>query len=271
MNPNASSGSVRSTLAILKADQPLRKSLVLGTMRMLEVERTSEDWLGFLGQVCDLGIRTLHSSVEYESFALLSTLLGRMASDGTGPEFRHIVKLAEPSFDDQDFDAHRLEQKVRDYCATLSSPVVHDIQWMWRQGLNDDPLRVSQFRYKLDLISSAVAGLKQSGLIERFFCFPYSVVFGQVALEHPGIDGLVVYRNIHETDYDDLIERSHALSKPCQIIRPFNAGSVLGQGKLSPEEALAFALSQPAVESAILSSNSIEHLRRLMSVAGGAQ
>jgi aryl-alcohol dehydrogenase-like predicted oxidoreductase len=235
-------------------------------MRMLAVERSREEWLDYLGQVHSLGIQSLHSSLEYDSFGLLTSLLRSMARNGSGPTFRHIVKLAEPSFDDHGFAAHRLERKVRDYCTALSTPVVHDLQWMWRQGLSEDTQRVNQFRAELGVIGEAVARLKQEGLIERFFCFPYSLAFGRVAVEHPAIDGLVVYRNLLETDYEDLIDRSHALSKRCQIIRPFNAGSVLGHGKPSPEDALRFALDKPAIESTILSSNSIEHLRQLMPV-----
>lgn len=240
-------------------------------MRLLEVERTREDWIYFFGHVHSLGIRALHSSHEYESFGLVSSLLKEMEGDGNGTAFRHIVKLAEPSFDDCGFDAQRLEEKVRSYCSALSTPLVHDVQWMWRQGLNEDMQRVSHFRDQIDSIGNAARGLKQAGLIERFFCFPYSVAFGREAMEHPAIDGLVVYRNRLETVYDELIDRCRALSKPCQIIRPLAAGSALGKGKPSPADALRFALDKPAIESAILSSNSVAHLQELVSVVGTEQ
>jgi hypothetical protein len=233
-------------------------------MRFLEVERTFSDWIAFLKQAHSIGIHTLHSSSEYESFDLLTALLASPELRAGNCHFRHIVKLAEPSFDDAGFDAERLTQKVQAYCTALSTPVVHDVQWMWRAGLKEDAARVSQFENQLDEIAQTVAQLKQDQRIERFFCFPYSIEFAQVALEHPCVDGLVVYRNVQETAYDALLDRSAALGKPCHIIRPFNAGSALAPKGATPAKQLAAALNKPAIESAILSSNNIGHLEELM-------
>ena len=252
-------------LAILRTSQKFPKSLTLGTMRLLEVERSADDWVVFLDAVHDLGITTLHSSSEYESFSLLCSLLDRRAAREKPRQFRHIVKLAEPSFDDADFSAERLEEKILSYCSALATPVVHDIQWMWRSDLDDDSMRIEKFKSRLDSIGDAVQKLKTAGLIERFFCFPYSPAFGATALEQDAIDGLVVYRNIQETEYDGLIDRSHVLKKPCQIIRPFNAGNVAQADARPMSEHLDFALDKPAIESAILSSNKIEHLQSLVS------
>lgn len=251
-------------LVILRTSQTVPKPLTLGTMRLLEVERSADDWVVFLDAVHDLGITTLHSSSEYESFSLLSSLLSKMATQEKPRQFRHIVKLAEPSFDDADFSAERLEDKIHAYCDALATPVIHDIQWMWRSELNEDPVRIEKFKSRLDSIGDAVQKLRTAGLIERFFCFPYSPAFGAIALEHDAIDGLVVYRNIQETEYDGLIDRSHILKKPCQIIRPFNAGNVAQADARPMSEHLDFALDKPAIESAILSSNNIKHLQSLV-------
>jgi hypothetical protein len=251
---------------ILVAETASGQSLALGTMRMLAVDRSAAKWLDFLSEAHTLGLQSLHSSVEYDSFPLLSSLLSQGTKAEYFPKFRHIAKLAEPSFDDACFDASRLRNRVEAYLSALSTPVLHDVQWMWRQSLNTDELRVEHFERQLDLIAEAAGRLKRDGLIERFFCFPYSVAFGRVALEHEAIDGLIVYRNVQETEYDPLIDRSYALSKPCHIIRPFNAGAALGTDQREHAELLAFALDKPAIESAILSSNSIEHLRQLAAV-----
>jgi hypothetical protein len=250
----------------LVTDTLARQSLALGTMRMLEVERSETEWLDFLLKVHALGLQSLHSSVEYDSFPLISSLLSYGSKTESFPAFRHIAKLAEPSFDDGDFDASRLRSKVETYLRALSTPTLHDLQWMWRKSLNEDAQRVSQFERQLDRIAQEVSRLKRDGLIERFFCFPYSVAFGRKALEHEAVDGLIVYRNVQETEYDPLIDRSYELSKPCHIIRPFNAGAALGPDKRTHVEHLTFALDKPAIESAILSSNSIEHLAQLASV-----
>jgi hypothetical protein len=236
---------------------------------MLEVERSQEEWLSFLTDVFAIGIRSLHSSSEYDSFPLLGNLLARGSARDAFPEFRHIVKIGEPSFDDSEFDAERLDEKVRAYLDALSTPILHDIQWMWRQNLKDDSHRIVQFVAQLDEMAGAICRLKQAGLIERFFCFPYSVGFGRVALEHEAVDGLVVYRNVQETEYDALLDRAEELSKPCHIIRPFNAGGAFADEGRSVRGHLAFALGKPAIESAILSSNSLDHLRQLTSLVVG--
>ena len=253
-------------LVCLVPEWPASQSLAWGSMRMLEVNRSETEWLDFLSEAHSLGFDSLHSSNEYESFPLLSSLLHSGTKRPSFPVFRHIAKLAEPSFDDHSFAAARLEAKIHSYLAALSTPVLHNVQWMWRHNLQLDSQRISDFQRQLDAIADAVGRLKRAGLIERFFCFPYSVEFGRVALEHEAIDGLVVYRNVQETEYDALIDRSAALSKLCHIIRPFNAGTIITQAKKTPEDVLKFAMDKPAIKSAILSSNSIEHLRELAMV-----
>lgn len=249
----------------------LAKTLTLGTMRLLEVERNQDQWVAFFAAVHGLGIRSLHSSAEYESFPLLASVVASQSFADARLQFRHIIKLAEPSFDDSGFDAGRFEERVRAYCHAFATPVVHDVQWMWRQKLNDDSARISDFRAQFERIADAVEMLKSKGLIERFFCFPYSIEFAQVALGLPMIDGLVVYRNAQEVDYDPLILLSGSLGKPCHIIRPFNAGKVFADRRLSPAEHLRLALDLPAIESAILSSNNIKHLEQMACALKGTE
>jgi aryl-alcohol dehydrogenase-like predicted oxidoreductase len=263
-SPNAFFGNVLLTLEILDTELPAEKSIILGTMRLLELERSSEQMHDFLRAVFRLGIRKLHSSSEYGSFSVLSDLLVSAARNGTPYEFRHVVKLAEPSFDDPDFDARRLEAKIGEYCRKLATNRIDDVQWMWRFDLKDDKKRVSHFERRLENIVEVVARLKQNGLIKRFFCFPYSRDFASYALEHRTIDGLVVYRNYIEREYDDHIERCHDLGKKCIIIRPFFSNIENTQSsEKSHLERLSFSLNKPAIESAILSSNSIDHLSEL--------
>jgi hypothetical protein len=257
-------------LEISVTDTPSRQSLALGTMRMLEVERSEAEWLDFFSKAHALGFHSLHSSGEYDSFSLLTSLLSQGAKLESFPTFRHIAKLAEPSFDDGGFDAPRLRSKVESYVSALSTSVLHDVQWMWRQSLIEDELRIVHFQCQLDSVAEAVCRLKRDCLIERFFCFPYSVAFGRVALEHEAIDGLIVYRNAQETEYDQLIDLSYKMHKRCHIIRPFNAGAAISVDHRTHADHLAFALNKPAIECAILSSNSIKHLEQLSGVVGRA-
>lgn len=247
------------------------KYLTLGTMRFLEVERSRAEWLGFLRSARDSGVVALHSSSEYESFPLLQSLLGQAGTAQPDLGYRHIAKLAEPSFDDAGFSGQRLTEKVLAYCVALSTPILHDVQWMWRQGLGDDVQRRRDFAAALDDIGRAVSDLKRQGLIERFLCFAYSPAFAEAAIAHEAIDGLVAYRNMRERDYDAAIARCGALGKVCHIIRPFDAGAALTSTDQTPEQLLRSAIDMPAIETAIVSSNSKDHLAQLAAAIGSAR
>lgn len=252
--------------ANLKINSVRSKYITLGTMRFLEIDRSISEWLYFLCQARDLGVLALHSSSEYASFHLVKTLLSESLFSGHGSGFRHICKLAEPSFTDTRFSAENLERKVHDYCEALSTPVLHDVQWMWRQNLDDDGRRQADFMRSLDEIGAASINLKRQGLIERLLCFPYTNDFAAAAIEHEAIDGLVVYRNRREREYDDVIRRCGDLSKVCHVIRPFDSGGALDLSSNTPGDLLRFALDLPAIETAILSTNNLEHICELTSV-----
>ncbi len=238
--------------------------LIYGTMRMGEVTRSVTEWSDFLISVHALGITKLHSSSEYESFPLLCEILQHLAQCEDPLEFTHIAKLAEPSFDDADFDAGRLEQKIDAYRKALGSECIHDVQWMWRQNLNDDAGRIEQFEQALAAIAPAIAALKSAGKIGRFLCFPYSVDFAQAAIASEIIDGLAVYRNTDETEYDPLIQSCADIGKTVLVIRPLNAGKVLSNESIPAASHVQMALDMPAIEAGIISSNSLDHIRELL-------
>src|SRR3546814_13249080 len=73
-----------------EAFRPSRaKRLILGTMRLHEIDRTVDQWLGFFATAFRLGVRTIHSSLEYDSFPLLREILGRLRREHRDVEFRH--------------------------------------------------------------------------------------------------------------------------------------------------------------------------------------
>jgi hypothetical protein len=238
--------------------------LIFGTMRLGEEERRIEDWVAFFRDVHALGITSLHSSSEYDTFPLLCKILGKLAKTDNAPKFRHVVKLAEPSFDDAGFDAARLAEKVAEYSAALGTNCVQDIQWMWRHNLSDDAERIDAFKRNLASLTDAVAGLKSQGRIERFFCFPYSPAFASEALKSGTIDGLTVYRNAQETEYDAAIDSCAELGKPVLVIRPLYAGKVLEQSAKSAADHVQYSLNLPAIEAGIISSNNLDHIRELL-------
>lgn len=242
--------------------------IILGTMRLHEIDRDVEAWADFFLAAHKLGVDTLHSSTEYESFPLLLRILARVADIAPYTRFRHMVKLGEPHFDENDFDAERLSGRIDEYRKALNADCIADVQWMWRNGLKDDASRVAQFRAAARQIAAAFATLKSGGAVERFMCFPYTPAFADAALDMDGMDGLVVYRNIEEVEYEAALDRAGAQGKPCIVIRPFLGGRLVKDGASDPVAMVRFALDKPAIEAAVVSSSS---LGRLGQLTGGLQ
>lgn len=240
------------------------QKIIFGTMRLNEVERSIAEWVCFFQSIYERGITTIHSSSEYDSFPLLREILNQLRQDSPAVDFRHIVKLADPSFDDSEFSPERLGQTINLYRQALGADHIEDIQWMWRHDLRDDVRRQREFRRTALTISESVSHLKDSRRIGRFLCFPYSSAFADCALDVDAIDGIVVYRNTLELEYDAAIERAHSMGKAAIIIRPFAAGKNLADANKTALGQLKFALTKPGIESAILSSNNLAHIDQLV-------
>ncbi len=238
--------------------------LILGTMRLNEVSRSIAEWADYFSAVHQLGIVKLHSSSEYDTFPLVCEILAYLSRRQKPPIFKHVVKLAEPSFDDSGFDTARLVSKVDHYRHALASECIHDVQWMWRRGLDNDQERIAAFRNSANALRSAANKLKSEGKIERLICFPYSPDFADEAVRTEAVDGLAVYRNQHETEYDAVIGNCARANKMALVIRPLNAGKVLDSDKKTAVDHLQFSLDMQAIEAGIVSSNKLEHLREYL-------
>jgi predicted oxidoreductase len=238
--------------------------ITLGTMRMDAGRYTAEQWGQFLIEVHGLGVTSLHVSDEYESWPLFlqSLAAARTASADIG--FRFVAKLGEPHFDKPAFDSGRLEGHVEQYCSLLHVDCLDDIQWMWRADLDQDGKRCADFAAQADAIRSSVKKLKQSGMIRRFLCFPYSTAFAELALDLDFVDGLVVYHNARERVYEAHLDQCRTKSKMAHIIRPFFGGATLAADALEPRQQLINALDHPAIETAILSTGNMAHLHDLL-------
>jgi hypothetical protein len=239
------------------------EKIIFGTMRLAEGERTAEQTADYFAALHDLGIRTIHSSHEYESFPLVTDALQVMARREPRRSFRHMVKLAEPSFDDDDrFSADRLSRRIDHYRRALDADMLDDVQWMWRRKLDEDPGRIADFAADADAIGEAVEKERARGSIARLFCFPYTPDFAASAIGRDWVDGLAVYRNVEERDYDSALGQASAAAKTAVVIRPFFGGKLVAGA--DPAELLAAALDGPAIEAAVLSTNSIAHMRALL-------
>ncbi len=238
--------------------------ITLGTMRLGEITRSISDWVVFFENAYDLGVRTIHVSDEYDSWPLWLDIAAAYRLAVPAKPFRYIAKLGEPHFDKPRFSASRLQAAVDAYRGALSIDCLDDVQWMWRADLKEEVQRLSHFAQDATVIEEATRSLKSSGAIGRLLCFPYTLSFADAALAQSWCDGLVVYRNAQERDYDVALDTWHAAGRMAHIIRPFMAGETLGIGHASPRDQLTVSLDHPAIETAILSTARIDHLQSLL-------
>jgi aryl-alcohol dehydrogenase-like predicted oxidoreductase len=238
--------------------------LTLGIMRLDVETRTVADWAAFFVEAHDLGVKWLHVSDEYDSWPLFLEIWTEACRISPTLSFKFIAKLGEPHFDQPEFSAKRLQRRIEEYCEHLSIERLDDVQWMWRAGLEDDDRRCSAFTAQSPAIGDCVTMLKSKGKIGRFLCFPYSPAFAGLALDQDFVDGLAVYRNSLEREYEVHLDQCRARSKMVHIIRPFLGGGTLKQNNIPPRQQLIKALDHPAIETAILSTGNMAHLRALL-------
>lgn len=236
--------------------------LVYGTMRLCEHEGGPDDWARFFARLYENGITWLHSSAEYESFDLLCETLSVLRSNYPRCEFHHVVKLAEPSFGEENFVSERLNERLEHYRRRLGVKAIDEVQWMWRGQLDDDPGRVETFRRQGEEISRTFEGVKCNGGVDRFLCFPYSVPFAEAALQLGGLDGLAVYRNLREKDYDEVVARCRPPQRVLAI-RPFGAGECF-DGNSSTREMLDYVFKMPAVDGAVFTATMEKHIKEVL-------
>jgi hypothetical protein len=135
---------------------------------------------------------------------------------------------------------------------------------MWRGDLSDNEKRKRLFLEASDAISKSVHDLKAQGKIENFHCFPYDMDFAEAAVNRDFIDGLVVYRNVLETEADEVLRLSSDLGKKNFIIRPLFGGKALGATHQTPKDLVEFALDFPSVAGAVLSISSLEKIKQIL-------
>ena len=232
--------------------------IVLGSMRMDPERQGLNDWAKLLLHAPTLGVDRIHCSDEYETFFFLLTVLEEVRRSSHQLEFRFTVKIAEPHFGESDFDANRLLARIDAYREALHIDQLDCVQWMWRGNLDDKAVRLSGFSGSADRISEVVDRAKRKGIIRSFHCFPYTLDFAEQALEHPMVDGLAIYRNPLEMEYEPLLSRACAIGKRVLVIRPFKAGEALVDRGVS--NLIKFSAKSPAVEGIVVSCSSIRHL-----------
>lgn len=90
------------------------------------------------------------------------------------------------------------------------------------------------------------------------------MAFAEAAVNQNFIDGLVVYRNVLETEADAVLQLSSDLGKKNFIIRPLFGGKALEAQRQTPKDLVEFALDFPNVEGAVLSISSLEKIKQIL-------
>jgi hypothetical protein len=232
----------------------------------MDAERQSvEHWTELVLHARSLGVARLHCSDEYESFHFFLRVLAAVRRSRPGISFEFVVKLAEPHFSDGDFHAGRLQARIDAYRAALCVDRLDCVQWMWRGDLNHEDGRLRGFSAAADRLAVAMSRAKDAGAVRAFHCFPYTLEFAAAALEHPLIDGLAIYRNPLEMEYEPLVSRTGQLGKSLLVIRPFKAGHALDRGRVS--DLIGFSARLSAVNGVVVSCSSKDHLSECVEAA----
>ena len=228
-------------------------------MRMLAHSQDISFWVDFLRSMHQQGIRVLHTSVEYDSFPLLCEVLRRLRKDGIA--FRHMVKLAEPSFDEPDFSTDRLLTKLHVYQQLLGTECIENVQWMWRSNLKNLIRRMDRFSQALSAIDTCLLELKSAGHINKVVCFPYTPDFANIAIRLPNLDGLAVYWNPDEQDYLSQMTAYVQNGKQVYTLRPFSAGKFK---QATCEQLLDFTFDTDLVTGTILTASQTPHIKHVL-------
>lgn len=234
----------------------LGHQLVLGTMRLHEKGVGADEWAALFAVAWDRGVRFLHSSSEYDSMDLLRSTLDRLKARRPDIAFAHVVKLAEPSFQETGFDPDRLRERLCNYCDLLSVEQIDTVQWMWRATLDDDAVRIRDFEANKTAILAAKEQVRADGLMREFGCFPYTPAFADAAIQSGLFDGLIVYANAFEREYDPAMARARGKGMFVDIIRPFAAGRALRETDQTSADVLSALLQRTGARRVILSVSS---------------
>jgi hypothetical protein len=240
------------------------QKLVFGSMRMLEYSYSLEYWVDLFEDLYDFGVTTFHSSNEYESFPFFCKVITVFQKKNPDKKIHHIIKIAEPHFNINTFDANLLEGKINEYCRNLNVSSIENIQWMWRGNLQNNVQREQLFDRNYPEIEKAILNLKKTNKIKKFYCFPYNLDFALSAIKKDQIDGLIVYRNVLEKEYDTALKLGAKLNKKSYIIRPLNAGKALSGVNQSSKSLVQWALNFPNIEGAIISISSVSRLKEII-------
>lgn len=234
--------------------------LIFGSMRMNEKNLSDADWQNLLRRSYELGITTLHSSDEYESFPRFTKIVRELQAEGL--RFQHAIKLGEPHFGSNSFSTQQFNSRLSSYCQALGVEQLDVVQWLWRGDLKDEASRLEGLASSTDTVQQAVKVARTKGTIGALLCFPYTMSFAQEVLTHDWCDGLTVYLNPLETEMQELLPSLSKREKSALAIRPLAAAKALHQYSL--QDCLTAAFASSTVTAAMVSWSSEQQLQSLL-------
>lgn len=235
--------------------------LIFGSMRLNEKSLSDSDWHNLLRRSYELGITTLHSSDEYESFPRFVKIVRELQDEGL--EFQHVIKLGEPHFGSNSFSAQQFNSRLESYCQALGVEQLDVVQWLWRGDLKDEASRLEGLAIYTDVVQQAVKAARTKGTIGALVCFPYTVSFAKEVLACDWCDGLTVYLNPLETEMQELLPSLSKEEKAAIAIRPLAATKALHQN-YSLQNCLTTAFASTTVTAAMVSWSSEQQLQSLL-------
>jgi hypothetical protein len=233
-------------------------------MRMTSQRKDVNAWADLLTTLYENGVDTLHSSMEYESFSLLTEALRLLYKKSDNIKFKHVVKLADPSFNEEHQSYKRIRIRIEQYKKALMCNQIHMVQWMWRDDLHNDSLRLSKFYKSIHELETEIFKIKNDGLINEFLCFPYTLEFGLASLESAVIDGYTIYRNPNEILFQPLLDQAYKKSKDVYSIRPLAAGSLIQNADWNLNSLIKFSYNHPGVKGIIVSISEEKQLLEIL-------
>ena len=257
---------------LLGGNGPSLSQVAYGSMRLSEAPDRLRP-IEVLLRLHDAGIDTHHSSFEYDSYPLYLDTLKQLSQ--TSRSVAHIVKLAEPSFDDITFDAGRLVTAVDDRLAELGTDHIAVVQWMVRTpDPSNETVTLELLHEQRSEIASAFDQLKSAGKVGEFAVFPYTNRFGIAAQQEISPISLCGYLSLFERDSHELL----ATGAPFIALRPFAGASPSVESapeavnaEADParryEAALRYPLLHPSVATTVVSVNQDHHIDLAIKVA----
>ncbi len=255
---------------------PTLSQIAYGTMRLVDDPdrpRPSE----LLLQLHDGGIDTHHSSSEYESYPLYRRALRVVGR--TGRTIKHIVKLAEPSFDDVVFDADRLRSAIDQRLLELETDHLDVVQWMIRTPNPMCPRGpIEVLHNQRGDIAGVFEELKRSGKVGEFAIFPYTNRFARATQHELGPTALCTYLSLFERESSELVR----IGRPFIALRPFAGATpdvvnapesiyIEPDADRRYEAALRYPLLHPDVATTVVSVNRPQHVQLAIDVAQTAE